>query len=197
MLSALLKSWFLFAHSICLIHSICRIWTHTKSLSNFWVLKRVNPRLSLERSLFLPFRILSETVDKSNSNHSLLQGIRPLLQGTRRIRRARILSILSLVLTRFTFKTFQSNNSNSLRSICLWPALRAVTCLSYSKTSNKPCRSSFRGQSNSILLSFAQLIAVLPRLLHCVWIRSEHREISSQIAIFERLPHTLPCFRGM
>ena len=173
MLSALLKSWFLFAHSICLIHSICRIWTHTKSLSNFWVLKRVNPRLSL------------------------LQGIRPLLQGTRRIRRARILSILSLVLTRFTFKTFQSNNSNSLRSICLWPALRAVTCLSYSKTSNKPCRSSFRGQSNSILLSFAQLIAALPRLLHCVWIRSEHREISSQIAIFERLPHTLPCFRGM
>ena len=197
MLSALLKSWFLFAHSICLIHSICRIWTHTKSLSNFWVLKRVNPRLSLERSLFLPFRILSETVDKSNSNHSLLQGIRPLLQGTRRIRRARILSILSLVLTRFTFKTFQSNNSNSHRSICLWPALRAVTCLSYSKTSNKPCRSSFRGKSNSILLSFAQLIAALPRLLHCVWIRSEHREISSQIAIFERLPHTLPCFRGM
>lgn len=190
MLSVLLKSWFLFAHSICFIHSICRIWTHTKSLSNFWVLKRVNPRLSLERSLFLPFRILSETVDKSNSNHSLLQ-------GTRRIRRARILSILSLVPTRFTFKTFQSNNSNSLRSICLWPALRAVTCLSYSKTSSTHCRSSFQGNSNSILLSFAQLIAVLPRLLHCVWIRSEHREISSQIAIFERLPHTLPCFHGM
>ena len=197
MLSVLLKSWFLFVHSICLIYSIYRIWTHTKSLSNFWVLKRVNPRLSLERSLFLPFRIISETVDKNNSNHSLLQRIRSLLQGTRMIRRARIRLILSLVPTRFTFKTFQSNNSNSLRSIYLWPALRAVTCLSYSKTSNKRCRSSFQGQSNSILLSFAQLIAALPRPLHCVWIRSEHREISSQIAIFERLLHTLPCFRGM
>lgn len=196
MLSVLLKSWFLFAHSICLIRSICRIWTHTKSLSNFWVLKRVNPRPSLERSLFLPFRILSETVDKNNSNHSPLW-TRPHLQRTRMVRRARILLISSHVPTRFTFKTFQSNNSNSHRSICLWPALRAVTCLSYSKTSSTHCRSSFQGNSNSILLSFAQLIAALPRLLHCVWIRSEHREISSQIAIFERLPHTLPCFHGM